>query len=368
MGRIEKANQYKASKAASAPAAPTKPTAWQQISNVAAQKPVLDNSASKPDTEKVNFREKTLQNVNEQEFGNMQDNLNASNKEYYQAQFKKNPDSSYFLLRSYLESDETPEEKRKRERRDALGETFRNLGNVIGNAANLYYTNKGGRYIDLNTSNERHNERMRRIKDKQDALKEQRERMYANAKLDDFKNERAQRAAQASAANKSREAQLAHQREMVKMQIEHAFKLGQIDAETKSRLLIQADKSNSDKQLESIKHQNRMTLKTTPSSEQNKVLTSLTGRDGHAYTRNSKMDDVEIRELSKYVEDFEPYTTLDEDGNKSIDYVGAIADAAESGLIPIEVLVERGFKKGKSSAKKEGYSYAKDNKKGYSYK
>lgn len=149
------------------------------------------NSNPMAGAEQVNFREKTLQNLDENDFKERQKELNASDKEYWGAKLKQNPESSYSILREYFASDETPEEKAKRERRDALGETFRNLGNVIGNAANLYYAHRGGTPIDLNTANEKHNERIRQLKEKQDAIQRQREQMFLNAKINDIKSERA---------------------------------------------------------------------------------------------------------------------------------------------------------------------------------
>ena len=76
----------------------------------------------------------------------------------------------------------------------------------------------------------------------------------------------------------------------------------------------------------------------------------------------NKLDNVEMRELAKYIEDWSPYTTVDEDGKETIDYIGAIADAAESGLIPTEVLEQRGYKKGKSSGKKSIEGFGESNK------
>ena len=152
-------------------------------------------------------------------------------------------------------------------------------------------------------------------------------------------------------------------------ELDNAYKLGQIDAQTKAKLAEQSAKTKSDKELESIRQSNRIALKTTPSYGQDKVVTSVTGSDGNVYTRNTKLDDVEVRELSKYVEDWAPYTKVDEDGKETIDYIGAIADAAESGMIPVEVLEQMGYKNGKKDG---GFSYGKKSSdkqsKGYSFK
>ena len=240
-----------------------KPTLQQSVQQVSEQKPVL-NSNPMAGAEQVNFREKTLQNLDENDFKKRQNELNASDKEYWGAKLKQNPESSYSILREYFASDETPEEKAKRERREALGETFRNLGNVIGNAANLYYAHRGGTPIDLNTANEKHNERIRQLKEKQDAIQRQREQMFLNAKMDDIKNERAKALSEAKTKAESTENALKHQRDLIKLQIENMYKLGQIDAQTKADLLEQTQKTKDAKELASINHQNSVKLKQTP--------------------------------------------------------------------------------------------------------
>ena len=281
---------------------------------------------------------------------------NASPYEYWTEQVKTNPESTYAIVNQMFASKETPEEKAKRERREQLGEVFNNLGNLIGNAANLYYTHRGGQYIDLNTANEKHRERMQRIKDKQDALDRQREQIILNAKLGDAKTARAEAVAAKKADADAKAKDLQYKRVLALKQIDNAFKLGQIDAQTAANMKRDAAKAKSDKELESFKQQNRIKLKTTPSYGQDKVMTSLTGSDGGTWTRNTQLSKEELRELSKYVEDWSPYTKVDEDGKETIDYLGAIADASDSGLIPDYVLEERGFKRSKDSTRRKGKS------------
>ena len=281
---------------------------------------------------------------------------NASPYEYWTEQVKTNPESTYAIVNQMFASKETPEEKAKRERREQLGEVFNNLGNLIGNAANLYYTHRGGQYIDLNTANEKHRERMQRIKDKQDALDEQRKKLILNAKLGDAKTARAEAVAAKKADADAKAKDLQYKRDLALKQIDNAFKLGQIDAQTAANMKRDAAKAKSDKELESFKQQNRINLKTTPSYGQDKVMTSLTGSDGGTWTRNTQLSKEELRELSKYVKDWSPYTKVDEDGKETIDYLGAIADASDSGLIPDYVLEERGFKRSKDSTRRKGKS------------
>jgi hypothetical protein len=283
---------------------------------------------------------------------------------------KTNPESTYAIVNQMFASKETPEEKAKRERREQLGEVFNNLGNLIGNAANLYYTHRGGQYIDLNTANEKHRERMHRIKDKQDALDRQREQIILNAKLGDAKTARAEAVAARKADADAKAKDLQYKRDLALKQIDNAFKLGQIDAQTAANMKRDAAQAKNGQELEAFRQTNRIALKTTPNANDSKVLTSLTGSDGGTWTRNTQLSKEELRELSKYVEDWSPYTKVDEDGKETIDYLGAIADASDSGLIPDYVLEEKGFKRSKDSARRnrdEGFSFASQNN-GFSFK
>jgi hypothetical protein len=320
------------------------------------------------------YRQEALSDMNEEQFKANQDKMNASEYEYWTEQLKANPGSEYAIVNQMLASKETPDEKAKRERREQLGDVFNNLGNLIGNAANLYYTNKGGQYIDLNTANEKHRERMQRIKDKQDALDRQREQIILNAKLGDAKAQRAEKLAydkmKYEQAAKEKDNAFKLKLNAYLKELDNAHKLGQIDAQTKAKLAEQAAKAKSDKELEAFRQQNRIALKTTPGADESKVLTSLTGSDGGTWTRNTQLSKEELRELSKYVEDWSPYTKVDEDGKETIDYLGAIADASDSGLIPDYVLEEKGFKRSKDSARRnrdEGFSFASQNN-GFSFK
>lgn len=333
------------------------------------------NSNPMAGAEQVNFREKTLQNLDENDFKARQKELNASDKEYWSAKLKQNPESSYSILREYFASDETPEEKAKRERRDALGETFRNLGNVIGNAANLYYAHRGGTPIDLNTANEKHNERIRQLKEKQDAIQRQRDQMLVNAKINDIKSERAKALAEAKTKAESEENALKHQRELIKLQIENMYKLGQIDAQTKADLLEQAQKTKDAKELASINHQNSVKLKQTPTyrdtKDGEKVVDSVKANDGSIWTRSSKVTENEMRQIvDDRLDDPTPFTTKDEiNGTEKFDLEAAFAYLAQNGQITSEELEQMGFKKGKTSSKKDGdFSYGKKESKGYSLK
>ena len=374
MARLGNIQEYEKRKAAATPVG-TSPQSqsvregFQQM----AQKPMEQPVLQKVDANKVyeSTRSQALgSDAAQVDPQKTMESWNASPYEYWTEQVKTNPESTYAIVNQMFASKETPEEKAKRERREQLGEVFNNLGNLIGNAANLYYTHRGGQYIDLNTANEKHRERMQRIKDKQDALDRQREQIILNAKLGDAKTARAEAVAAKKADADAKAKDLQYKRDLALKQIDNAFKLGQIDAQTAANMKRDAAKAKSDKELESFKQQNRINLKTTPSYGQDKVMTSLTGSDGGTWTRNTQLSKEELRELSKYVEDWSPYTKVDEDGKETIDYLGAIADASDSGLIPDYILEERGFKRSKDSArrKKGGeFSFASQNN-GFSFK
>ena len=360
MARLGSIQEYEKRKAAATPVG-TSPQSqsvregFQQMAQKPMEKPVLQ----KVDANKVyeSTRSQALgSDAAQVDPQKTMESWNASPYEYWTEQVKTNPESTYAIVNQMFASKETPEEKAKRERREQLGEVFNNLGNLIGNAANLYYTHRGGQYIDLNTANEKHRERMQRIKDKQDALERQREQIILNAKLGDAKTARAEAVAAKKADADAKAKDLQYKRDLILKQIDNAFKLGQIDAQTAANMKRDAAKAKSDLEIEAFRQPNRIALKTTPNANDSKVLTSLTGSDGGTWTRNTQLSKEELRELSKYVEDWSPYTKVDEDGKETIDYLGAIADASDSGLIPDYILEERGFKRSNDSTRRKGKS------------
>ena len=284
---------------------------------------------------------------------------NASPYEFWTEQVKANPNSTYAILNQMYASKETPEEKAKRERREQLGEVFNNLGNLIGNAANLYYTTKGGQYIDLNSVNEKHRARMERLREKQEALKQRQDELLGKAKLSDIQAERAERAVTARADADARAKELEYKRDLALKQIEHAFRIGQIDAQTAANMKRDAAKATSDKELEAFKQKNRITLKTTPSYGEDKVVDSAIGADGNIYTRNSRLTDNEAMQivLSSVPDDeFSQFVTTDENGREKTDWRAAAAYALQKGYVSEEELKQMGFKRGKTSKKKDGSS------------
>ena len=329
---------------------PTTMASAAQPSNPALDKMTWKNTGIVPMAGQGEYRTEALRDMNEQEFAQNQAKMNATSKEYWDEQVKKDPTSIYARVNQMFADNETPEEKAKREKRERLGEVFNNLGNLIGNAANLYYTHRGGQYIDLNTSNEKHRARMDAIKAKQDALKQRQDEMLMKYKVADIQAAREAAAKKEEREYKEKVAQNKVNADAKAAELKHLRELGVINAKQANELIKLKTKAEYDNALAKIKHGYNVALK---DMDKDKVLTSLTGSDGNIYTRNTQLSKEEIRMLAKYVEDFTPYTHVDKDsGKETIDYIGALADAAESGAIPTDVLEQMGMKKGKASSNK----------------
>lgn len=183
----------------------------------------------------------------------------------------------YVNLLALMGNSETPEQIAKREKREALGETFRGLGNLIGNAANLYYANKSGYSMDLNSINEKHRERAQQLKDKQDALKRQRDELLWKYKIGDAQRERANEALKEEREYKEKmtEKQYEQQnkrdafkaeKEVAKLEIQDKLKRGIIDLQTAGKLLLQAEKAQDALQLEAVRQTGRESVATIKSA------------------------------------------------------------------------------------------------------
>ena len=145
------------------------------------------------------YRNDAMQGMNESEFDRLKGRMNASDAEYWRAQVEKDPSSIYSNVNLMLASEETPLERQKRERREQLGQVFANLGNVIGNAANLAYAARGGDNIDLNAPMREENARVERIRERRRKAQEQADAIIRNAKLADLQGARELAAQQAEA-------------------------------------------------------------------------------------------------------------------------------------------------------------------------
>ena len=293
------------------------------------------------------MRRVALQNMDEAQFKKAQEGMNASDKEYWSEQARLNPLNTYANLQNYFASEETPQEKQKRERREHLGQVFSNLGNLIGNAAQLYYTAQGAEPADLNRAALMENERMRRIKEKRDSLKAKQDALLAEAKGDDIRNAYNIRLAREKAA--------ADAEDKAKEREQEWRKFG---------LKLNADKAKADADREidrqRIAEQSRhnRALEANASRAQDKIVDSVIGADGNIYTRNTKLTENEARQIVNSTglngDDLAPFITrkLVKDSydnpivNEEVDWMAAAAYALENGMVYPEELRSRGFKLG----------------------
>ena len=344
--RIDAINERRAKRQqAPAPPAPmpdTPPTpsqvAGSQVDNAPAQI-TYENSGIVPTmTSGMDYRQGALHDMTEGEFERNKGQMNASDKEYWAIQAKENPLSTYANVQRYLASGETPAEQAKRERREHLGQVFANLGNLIGNAANLYYTSQGAYPADLNAGAMAENERMRRIKDKRDALKARQDALLAQAKGDDIRNAYSLQLAR----DKARAQQAAKDRERE-------------DDMAKFRLKLDADARKAGDTLAETRRHNKA-MEARAAQQDSKVLDSGIASDGNVYTRNSKLSENEtIQFVKKYMsnDDLSKFITRENEYDKTgrlvtkgkVDWDAALGQVLQSGVVPPEELSSRGFKK-----------------------
>lgn len=298
-------------------------------------------------TTQESMRRVALQNMDEAQFKKAQEGMNASDKEYWSEQARLNPLNTYANLRNYFASEETPEEQRKRERREHLGQVFSNLGNLIGNAAQLYYTAKGAVPADLNAGALAENERMRRIKEKRDALKAKQDAILADAKGDDIRNAYNIRLAREKAAANAAEKDRDRDQDLLKFRMK-------LDADRKKG---DADRDIQHKRIAEQARHNRA-LEANAARAQDKIVDSVIGADGNIYTRNTKMTENEARQIVNSTglngDDLAPFITREVDYdqmgnpvvNEEVDWMAAAAYALENGMVYPEELRSRGFKLG----------------------
>lgn len=197
-------------------------------------------------TSGVTYRQGALRTMAEDEFNRNKETMNASDKEYWSVQAKLNPTNTYANLQNYFASGETPAEKQKRERREQLGQVFSNLGNLIGNAVNLYYTAQGAVPVDLNTSAKEENERIRRIREKREALKARQDALLAEVRAGDIRNAYNLRVAREKAEAEAAEKEKARRQDMLKfgMKLEADKKKGDADREVDRQRIAEQSRHN----------------------------------------------------------------------------------------------------------------------------
>lgn len=126
---------------------------------------------------------------------------------------------------------ETPDQKKKREKEEAISRAISGLGNVISNAANFAFAAKGA--VPGVYNNQATDERLKQIKEKRDALKRKYDTLLMNAELGDIAYQRDVNAAREKAV---RDQAL---KERIK-EIEHRYKMGEISAEAADRMQQEA--------------------------------------------------------------------------------------------------------------------------------
>lgn len=307
---------------------PAQPVAAAQVAGRANPANAPVPTINPESTTQESMRRVALQNMDEEQFRSAQEDMNASDKEYWSEQARLNPLNTYANLRNYFASEETPDERRKRERREHLGQVFANLGNLIGNAAQLYYTAKGAVPADLNAGAFAENERMRRIKEKRDALKARQDAILAEAKGDDIRNAYNVRLAREKAAADAADKQKGRDLDLMKFVM---------------KLKADKDKADADR-VESKRHNQAM--EANASQSQDKVLDSGIGSDGYVYTRNTKLSANEtIQFVKRYLKDDElkQFQTGKLTGKEETDWDAAAAYILQSGRVPADELAARGF-------------------------
>ena len=326
---------------------PAQPVAAAQVAGRANPANAPVPTINPESTTQESMRRVALQNMDEEQFRSAQEGMNASDKEYWSEQARLNPLNTYANLRNYFASEETPDERRKRERREHLGQVFANLGNLIGNAAQLYYTAKGAVPADLNSGAFAENERMRRIKEKRDALKARQDAILAEAKGDDIRNAYNVRLAREKAAADAADKQKGRDLDLMKFGM---------------KLKADKDKADADRKLkepqakETGRHNRAM--EANAARAQDKIVDSVIGADGNIYTRNTRLTENEARQIVNSTglngEDLRPFITRkvtvgdfgQETVNEEVDWMAAAAYALENGMVYPEELRSRGFKLG----------------------
>ena len=326
---------------------PAQPVAAAQVAGRANPANAPVPTINPESTTQESMRRVALQNMDEEQFRSAQEGMNASDKEYWSEQARLNPLNTYANLRNYFASEETPDERRKRERREHLGQVFANLGNLIGNAAQLYYTAKGAVPADLNSGAFAENERMRRIKEKRDALKARQDAILAEAKGDDIRNAYNVRLAREKAAADAADKQKGRDLDLMKFGMKLKADKDKADADRKLK----------EQQAKETGRHNRA-MEANAARAQDKIVDSVIGADGNIYTRNTRLTENEARQIVNSTglngEDLRPFITRkvtvgdfgQETVNEEVDWMAAAAYALENGMVYPEELRSRGFKLG----------------------
>lgn len=286
-----------------------------------------------------------LRDMTEDEFEKNKDKMNASDKDYWKRQAAMNPMSTYANLRNYFATEETPEEKKKRERREKIGQAISGLGTLIGSAANLYYTSQGAYPVDFATPAKMHDARMQQIQAKRDALQANRDALIANARGNDIRNAYNLQAAREKAAADAMEAEKKNNLELEKLRMN-------LDANKEKWQADLKEKNRHNRAVEGIGYSKQ-------NENRSKVVDSGISSDGYVYTRNSRLSDNEAIQLAnKYlspdeIKKFERVEMtptinvetgeLENSIKRTIDWDAAAGYVLKGGKVSPEELAARGF-------------------------
>lgn len=264
---------------------------------------------------------------------------------------------------------ETPEEKAKRERNDALRIGYTGLVDGLSSLANLYYTTKWA-------PNSQRQMAMPQLQ--QDLY---RERLERDRKLQNFRQWQ-QKEAQGRAQREHELKKLAEQQKYNKWkeQFDAQQRYNELTAKQKHDLDVLGVKNvhdfellqrrqEFDKIMTGIEHKNSVALKAAPTYDDLKPVESAMASDETMMTRNTPLTDTEVKQIiymsPDYYDKFEDYrkksVKVNEYGEETIsygdvDYRSMAADILANGSISNDVLKEMGFKQSKSKRAKANNS------------
>lgn len=258
---------------------------------------------------------------------------------------------------------ETEEQRKKRERAEAIKQGLVGFTEGLSALANLYYTTKGAPSQKLTSQ----------MPDLQKRLYE--ERLERDKKLEKFRDyirgkadKKEERDYNLNLYKLKQEDERKKVAQKTKYdgqaaKIKYLYELGLIDAKKAAEMEKQIGKAKLDKEIESFRQANRVALKTAPSYDDKKVVDSAIGSDGNIYTRNSKLTDNEAMQIAQSSvpdDEMQAFVTKELSGYDPVsaqpvyttktDWRAAAAYALQKGYVSPEKLEQMGFKQGRSKS------------------
>lgn len=252
---------------------------------------------------------------------------------------------------------ETEEQRKKRERAEAIKQGLVGFTEGLSALANLYYTTKGAPSQKLTSQMpdlqkrlyEERLERDKKLEKFRDYIRgkaDKKEERDYNLNLYKLKQEDERKKVAQKAKYDGQAAK-----------IKYLYELGLIDAKKAAEMEKQIGKAKLDKEIESFRQANRVALKTAPSYDDKKVVDSAIGSDGNIYTRNSKLTDNEAMQIAQSSvpdDEMQAFVTKELSGYDPVsaqpvyttktDWRAAAAYALQKGYVSPEKLEQMGFK------------------------